>query len=56
MSVQVLARPGIPSNAMELLDRARVGLRAAETTPEAGSRYVAAHLAALRAAGVERVL
>ena len=50
MSVQVLARPGIPSNAMELLDRARVGLHAAETTPDAGSRYAAAHLAALRAA------
>jgi len=50
MSVHVLARPGIPSNAMELLDRARSGLVAAEASTDPGSRYAAAHLAALRAA------
>lgn len=50
MSVHVLARPGSPSSAVELLDRAREGLRRAEMATEPGPRYVAAHLAALRAA------
>lgn len=49
MTVNVPTRPGIPSNAMELLDRARSGLHAAEVTTDPGSRYAAAHLAALRA-------
>lgn len=50
MTVQVLVRPGVPSNAVELLDRSRDGLRAARLAVDPGERYVAAHLAALRAA------
>ena len=50
MSMHVLTRPGVPSNALELLDRARAGLETAALTAEPGPRYVAGHLAALRAA------
>ena len=48
------ARPRcrVAPSAMALLESARYGLAAAEGEASAGSRYVAAHLAALRAAAV----
>ncbi len=58
MSPQLLHRPRTspsasapaPAAAVELLLRSDAGLRAARATDDAGERYVAAHLAALRAA------
>lgn len=40
----------VPTAALELLDRSADGLRLAERCDDAGDRFVAAHLAALRAA------
>jgi hypothetical protein len=40
----------VAPSALALLDSARSGLTAAQAEPAAGARYVAAHLAALRAA------
>lgn len=48
MSVPV--PPRLPPNSLDLLDRARDSLVCALVAPTAGERYVAAHLAALRAA------
>lgn len=42
--------PRVPPSSLDLLDRARDSLVAALTATTAGERYVAAHLAALRAA------
>ncbi len=42
--------PRVPPSSLDLLDRARDSLVAALTASTAGERYVAAHLAALRAA------
>jgi hypothetical protein len=42
--------PRVPPSSLELVDRARDSLVAALTASTAGERYVAAHLAALRAA------
>ncbi len=52
MSPQVLQRASAPTSmaAVELLVRSDDGLRAARAADDAGERYVAAHLAALRAA------
>jgi hypothetical protein len=57
MSAIVQVRPGGPwqqcrvaSSALALLESARHGLAAADDEPNVGARYVAAHLAALRAA------
>jgi hypothetical protein len=44
------ARCRVAPSALALLESARHGLADAEGTPEPGGRYVAAHLAALRAA------
>ncbi len=43
-------RPPTPAAALELLDRSRDGLASARVAETPGDRYVAAHLAALRAA------
>lgn len=55
MSTSVQVRPDrrrcpVASSARALMESARHGLAAAETETSAGARYVAAHLAALRAA------
>ena len=58
MSAQLLHRPRTspsasapaPAAAVDLLLRSDAGLRSARATDDAGERYVAAHLAALRAA------
>ncbi len=64
MSPQLLDRPPVPAPsraiaqagapvptaALELLDRSAEGLRLAERCDDAGERFVAAHLSALRAA------
>ena len=52
MSPQVLQRASAPTSmaAVELLMRSDDGLRAARAADDTGERYVAAHLAALRAA------
>ena len=58
MSAQLLHRPRTspsasapaPAAAVELLLRSDAGLRSARATDDPGERYVAAHLAALRAA------
>jgi hypothetical protein len=41
---------GVPAAALSLLRTARAGLSEAETETDAGTRYIGAHLAALRAA------
>lgn len=46
----VLRPPGVPTSTLELLDRARHGLRSAAQAEDKGERYVHAHLAALRTA------
>lgn len=48
--VRMQHRAPTPTAALELLDRSRDGLLAAQHAATAGDRYVAAHLAALRAA------
>jgi hypothetical protein len=50
MRAPTSARPPVPAAAYELVDRAHRGLAAAGASRGAGERYVAAHLAALRAA------
>lgn len=55
MSPQLLERPSragapVPASALELLDRCTDGLVRAARCDDAGERFVAAHLAALRAA------
>ena len=42
-------RPPVPGASLDLLDRARADLGAACASPRSADRYVAAHLAALRA-------
>ncbi len=49
MTVQVISAP-VSCQTRDLLRSAARGLLEAHATPEAGARYVAAHLAALRAA------
>lgn len=50
MTRDILRPPGVPGSALELMDRAREGIRRSEEAAERGERYVQAHLAALRAA------
>lgn len=50
MTRDILRPPGVPGSALELMDRAREGVRQSEEATERGERYVQAHLAALRAA------
>ncbi|MFN8078762.1 MAG: SAV_6107 family HEPN domain-containing protein [Kineosporiaceae bacterium] len=50
MTATTLSRPPVSSNALTLLDRSASGLLQACAARTAGERYVAAHLAALRAA------
>lgn len=50
MTREILRPPGVPGSALELMDRAREGVRRSEEALDRGERYVQAHLSALRAA------
>lgn len=50
MTATTLSRPPVPTAALMLIDRSSAGLLQACAARTAGERYIAAHLAAIRAA------